>query len=81
MMRTYERTHPWISFALDLRNLDHKAWMHLGEAVSKVEHIAGVRLDPDAAERLHAVYLAKGVLAATAIEGNTLTEDEVRDHL
>lgn len=81
MMRTYERTHPWINFALDLRSLDHKAWMHLGEAVSKVEHIAGVPLDPDAAERLHAVYLAKGVLATTAIEGNTLTEDEVRDHL
>ncbi|MCF8144121.1 MAG: Fic family protein [Deltaproteobacteria bacterium] len=80
-MRTYERTHPWIRFALDLTKLGHTTWMHLGEAISKVEHIAGVPLDPDAAERLHAIYLAKGVLATTAIEGNTLTEDEVRDHL
>lgn len=80
-MRTYERTHPWINFALDLTKLGHTTWMHLGEAVSKVAHIAGVPLDPNAAERLHAMYLAKGVLATTAIEGNTLTEDEVRDHL
>ena len=80
-MRTYERTHPWIDFTLDLRNLDHTTWLRLGEAVSKAEHIAGVPLNPEAAERLHAVYLAKGVLATTAIEGNTLTEEEVRDHL
>lgn len=80
-MRTYERTHPWINFTLDLRKLDHTIWLRLGEAVSKVEHIAGVPLNPEAAERLHAVYLAKGVLATTAIEGNTLTEDEVREHL
>ncbi|MDZ7697639.1 MAG: Fic family protein [Deltaproteobacteria bacterium] len=80
-MRTYERTHPWINFTLDLRKLDHTTWLRLGEAVSKAEHIAGVPLNPEAAERLHAVYLAKGVLATTAIEGNTLTEDEVRKHL
>jgi Fic family protein len=80
-MRTYERTHPWINFTLDLRNLDHTTWLRLGEAVSKAEHIAGVPLNPEAAERLHAVYLAKGVLATTAIEGNTLTEEEVREHL
>jgi len=80
-MRTYEKTHPWIKFLLDLRELEHSTWLLLGEAVSKTEHIAGVPLDPDAAKTLHAVYLAKGVLATTAIEGNTLTEDEVRDHL
>ena len=80
-MRTYQQTHPWLDFSLDLRHLDYETWLLLGEAVSKTEHIAGVPLDPDAAERLHAVYLAKGVLATTAIEGNTLTEDEVREHL
>ena len=80
-MRTYETTHPWLDFTLDARKLDHTAWLLLGEAVSKIEHIAGVPLDPDAAQRLHAVYLAKGALATTAIEGNTLTEKEVRAHL
>jgi hypothetical protein len=34
----------------------------LGEAVPKIEHIAGVPLDPDAAKTLHAVYLANGFI-------------------
>lgn len=55
--------------------------MLIGEVVSKAEHIAGVPLNPDFAKKLHEVYLAKGVLATAAIEGNTLTEDEVRNHL
>lgn len=80
-MRTYEKTHPWINFALDVTGLNYVAWLQVGEAVSKTEHIAGVPLDPDAAKKLHGMYLAKGVLATTAIEGNTLTEDEVREHL
>lgn len=80
-MRTYEQTHPWIDFKVDARTLDYRTWLLLGEAGSKVEHIAGVPLQPEAAEQLHSVYLAKGVLATTAIEGNTLTEDEVREHL
>ena len=80
-MRTYEKTHPWLTFSLDASQLDYRIWLLLGEAVSKSEHIAGVPLDPEAAEKLHAIYLAKGVLATTAIEGNTLTEQQVRDHL
>ena len=80
-MRTYQETHPWLDFSLDLTHLENTTWLLLGEAVSKIEHITGVPLDPDAAQQLHQVYLAKGVLATTAIEGNTLTEDEVREHL
>jgi len=76
-MRTYEETHPWISFQVDLRKASHKLWMLLGEAQSKCEHVAGVPLLPGVAEHLHQVFLAKGVLATTAIEGNTLTEEEV----
>jgi Fic family protein len=52
--------------------------MALGEAQSKCEHIAGVPLQPSTSHELHQIYLAKGVLATTAIEGNTLTEEEVR---
>ncbi|MCC6745071.1 MAG: Fic family protein, partial [Acidobacteria bacterium] len=48
----------------------------LGEARSKCEHIAGVPLKPAVAERLHRLYLAKGVHATTAIEGNTLSEHD-----
>ena len=67
-MRTYEKTHPWLKFQLNLDELGYRAWLLLGEAVSKIDHIAGVPLDPQSARRLHAVYLAKGVLATTAIE-------------
>ena len=80
-MRTYEKTHPWLNFNLDVQQLDYTTWLLLGEAVSKIEHIAGAPLNPEAAKKLHAVYLAKGALATTAIEGNTLTEEEVRRHL
>jgi Fic family protein len=52
-----------------------------GEAISKCEHIAGAPLEPDAAKELMQVYLAKGALATTAIEGNTLTEEEVRQRM
>ena len=48
-MKTFEKTHPWIRFELDLRKFDHKLWMALGETESKCEHIAGVPLQPDTA--------------------------------
>ncbi|MFA4965421.1 MAG: Fic family protein [Thermoleophilia bacterium] len=77
-MRTYEQTHPWLDFSFDLRGLSEHDWMLFGEARSKCEHIAGVPLLPAVALRLHRVYLIKGAAATTAIEGNTLSEDEVR---
>lgn len=76
-MRTYERTHPWISFRFDLGRAHPQLWLGLGEAVSKCEHISRVPLRPSTAETLHRIYLAKGVAATTAIEGNTLSEAEV----
>jgi Fic family protein len=76
-MTTYEATHPWISFRINMVGAKPTLWMLLGEAASKCEHIAGVPLQPETAKRLHQLYLAKGAAATTAIEGNTLTEDEV----
>ena len=76
-MRTYERTHSWISFRFDLGKARPELWLGLGEAASKCEHISGVPLRPSTAEKLHRLYLAKGVAATTAIEGNTLSEEEV----
>ena len=80
-MRTYEETHPWLRFQLDLRQFDYHLWLMLGEAESKCQHISGVPLLPGVAEMLHQVYLAKGALATTAIEGNTLTEEQVMQRL
>lgn len=75
---TYLETHPWITFQLDLRGAGYRLWIMLGEAKAMCDQVAGVPLQPDVAEKLHQVFLAKGALATTAIEGNTLTEEEVR---
>ncbi len=81
MIRKYEKTHPWLKFAAELGRAAPTFWMALGEAQSKCQHIAGVPLKPAVAEELHKMYLAKGVFATTAIEGNTLSEEEVRQRL
>jgi Fic family protein len=78
MVRKYEETHPWISFHANLQNLHYKSWLLLGEAQSKCSHIEGAPLLPDVARELHYVYLSRGIYGTTAIEGNTLSEDEVR---
>jgi Fic family protein len=80
--RTFQRTHPWLTFAaIDLQHAPYQLWMQLGEAGSMIEHIAGTPLRPDVATMLHATYAVKGVHATSAIEGNTLTEDQVRARL
>ncbi|HRV72164.1 MAG TPA: Fic family protein [Thermovirgaceae bacterium] len=76
--KQYKTTHPWINFSLDLRRASHRLWMLLGEAQSKCRHISGVPLRPEEARKLHQIYLTKGVRATTAIEGNTLSEQEVQ---
>jgi Fic family protein len=75
------RTHPWLKFELHLPRLTEDIWVLLGEARSKIQHLAGVPLRPQTAERLHHLYLAKGILATTAIEGNTLSQEQVERHL
>jgi Fic family protein len=80
-MRTFEKTHPWLQFSADLSKAPTKLWIMLGECQSKCEHIINAPLLPETQKELLQVYLAKGALATTAIEGNTLTEQEVLDHL
>jgi Fic family protein len=78
MSHALER-HPFISFDFDAAAaLQPADWVMLGEAMSKCQHLAGVPLKPHAAAQLAAVYLARGVQATTAIEGNTLSEEEVK---
>lgn len=79
--RAYEQSHPWITFQLDLKNASPGFWMLLGEARSKCDHIKYVPLSLDTAKALHNVYFAKGVNATTAIEGNSLSEEQVRERL
>ena len=76
--RQYAQTHPWINFTFALKDLSQLDYVRLGEALSKAEHISNVPVPPAAAEELHQIYLVKGIHATTQIEGNTLSEDEVR---
>ena len=41
-IRTFQETHPWIDFQLDLRKVDYTLWFQLGEAQAKCEQISGV---------------------------------------
>ena len=74
--RTFQKTHPWINFSLNLRKVDYKLWLQLGEVQAKCEQVASVQLLPTVADELRGVFLAKGALATTAIEGNTLSEED-----
>jgi len=70
--------YEWINFKINLQKLPWRSWVKLGECVAKCEQIKIVPLMPDIRNALHLVYLAKGVHATTAIEGNTLSEDQVK---
>ncbi len=69
-----------LRFNLELETHDASPhyWMLLGEARSKCDHIKYVPLGPEAAKQLNLVYFAKGVNATTAIEGNTLSAEDVQ---
>ncbi len=75
----YSESHPWITFTYDAPH--HDISMRMGEAYSKCSHLAGTPLMPSTAQQFARIYLVKGVNATTAIEGNTLSEDEVEDIL
>lgn len=79
--RGYETSHPFIRFSLDLSSASPNFWMLLGEARSKCDHIRFSPLAEETARALHTLYLAKGVGATTAIEGNSLSEQQVQERM
>lgn len=79
--RAYEATHPWLTFTFQTRELSEIVWAHLGESYSKCQHLIGAPLQPRVAWDLARVYMRRGALASAAIEGNTLSEDEVNELL
>lgn len=58
--RQYLKSHPWLTFTLNLRPAPVSLWVLLGECQSKCEHIAGVPLRPNIAQLLQLLYLASG---------------------
>ncbi len=79
--REYRRTHPWISFRHHLERADPVHWSLLGEAAARCDQVARAVLPPADAREMHRLYLVKGVRATTAIEGNTLSEEQIAAHL
>ena len=78
-MRDYENTHPWITFkATDINKFQPKLWIMLGESMALYKEFTRTPLPPHLHHQLHTIYLIRGAQATTAIEGNTLTEEEVR---
>ncbi len=77
MVRAYQESHHFITFTLHLEQAPSRFWMLLGEACSLCKQIKGSPLLPETFTRLHQIYLARGVQATTAIEGNTLSLDQV----
>jgi Fic family protein len=73
------KKYPYISFNIDLRGISFQTWMLLGQCVSKCDHIKKIPLMPSVSKELHKVYLIKGAVATTAIEGNTLSEEQFRN--
>lgn len=77
-MKAYTESHPWITFsASDVNDLPPRTWMLLGEARAICEQITSTPLKPGVVEHLNEIALIKGALATTAIEGNTLNEEQV----
>lgn len=79
--RQYELTHPWLSFTTRpyLENDRGRLWWLLGRICALIEQMAQTPLRPQVAQYLHMLYMVKGAQATTAIEGNTLTEEQVRE--
>ena len=81
--RRFVTTHPWLTFDVrrELGQAPALLWQLVGGIVALTEHLGRTPVMPSYARELYKVYLAKGALATTAIEGNTLTEDDVRQIL
>ncbi len=77
----WSATHPFLDFTLRVEQIPQHVSVMLGECSSKIEHVMGTPLRQDIADRLSQVFLAKGVHGTTAIEGNSLTEEQVRHRL
>ncbi|WP_336251088.1 Fic family protein [Stomatohabitans albus] len=74
----YQESHPWLTFDFKLNDLESIDLIHIGEAISKCEHVQWTPLAPAVAQELGKIFLAKGAHSTTSIEGNTLSEEEVR---
>ncbi len=72
----YEESHRFISFKKSW-TLDGDTWFLLGQCKSLIAAISRTPLLPRYRKEIYQVNLVKGVQATTAIEGNTLSVEEI----
>ena len=70
-------THPWITFTLDLRQAPPRLWMLLADACAKCQFITNIPIKPDVEIKLKQIVLERSAQASTAIEGNTLSAEQI----
>jgi Fic family protein len=70
--------YPFLSFDFNSESLPPSTWALLGECSSKIEHVLGTPLREDIAKHLNSVFMIRGAHGTTAIEGNTLSEKQVK---
>ena len=75
--RPYRKSHPWLTFRLDLSDAPPSLWVLLGQAACMCRQVGTAILPKPARAQLRHLYLTKGAQATTAIEGNTLSDEEV----
>jgi len=69
-------SHPHISFERNWRVAEDTLFM-LGQCEAIIRIISAAPLEPENRQKLLLVSLRKGAQATTAIEGNTLSEEEI----
>ena len=77
MPRSYQSSHPWINFSLNLEQAPNRFWVLLGQARAMCEQLSLSPLLPETFSALHEIYLERGIHATAAIEGNTLSVEEI----
>ena len=70
-------SHDFIQFPPRLAHAPPKFWLLMGEIEAVLSNLRATVLPPDEVEYLQTIYLAKGVHATTAIEGNPFLEFDV----
>lgn len=66
-----------LTFSFKKWTISDKVWFKLGQSKELIRAISNTPLTPVYRSKIYSVNLIKGAWATTAIEGNTLSEEEI----
>jgi len=78
---SYENSHPWITFELNMKKAHPRVWILIGKAMRGCRAHIGSAADPLFAERALNRRLAEAVRANAAMEGLSLPPEEIDEIL